>query len=336
MKAIMMREPGGPEVLVEADLPMPEISTPTDVLVRLKAAGVNPVDTKIRARGPLLPGHLTAVLGCDGAGVVEAVGEEVTRFKPGDAVWFCHGGLGGPHGNYAEYIVVDEAVAQPKPKSLDFVHAAAAPLVLITAWEALYDRAGLNHGHRGDGRTVLIHAGAGGVGHVAIQLARLAGARVATTVSDAHKAEYVHGLGAECAINYREEDLVAAVSKWTEGRGVNVVFDTVGPEVFRRSIPTLAVYGDLVTILDPGPQDLAEARVRNLRISLTLMLTPQLRNLPEALAYQGSILRRCGDLLDQGKLSVYVAETFPLAEAAAAHRRLAAGGMQGKLVLTMG
>jgi NADPH2:quinone reductase len=178
MKAILMREPGGPEVLTETELPTPVVEQPTDLLVRLAAAGVNPIDTKIRARGPLLPDRLTAVPGCDGAGVVEAVGDGVRRFKPGDAVWFCHGGLGGPNGNYAEYIVVDEAVAQPKPRSLDFVHAAAAPLVLITAWEALYDRARLHEGQR-----VLIHAGAGGVGHVAIQLARLAGARVAATVS---------------------------------------------------------------------------------------------------------------------------------------------------------
>jgi NADPH2:quinone reductase len=331
MKAILMREPGGPEVLTETELPTPVVEQPTDLLVRLAAAGVNPIDTKIRARGPLLPDRLTAVPGCDGAGVVEAVGDGVRRFKPGDAVWFCHGGLGGPNGNYAEYIVVDEAVAQPKPRSLDFVHAAAAPLVLITAWEALYDRARLHEGQR-----VLIHAGAGGVGHVAIQLARLAGARVAATVSSREKADYVHALGAECAINYHNEDLVGAIADWTAGQGVDVAFDTVGPEVFKQSIPAMAVYGDLVTILDPGALDLKEARNRNLRISLELMLTPQLRNMQEAMAYQGSILRRCGDLFDQGKLQVYVGETFPLAQAAEAHRRIEAGGTKGKLVLTIG
>ena len=331
MKAILMREPGGPEVLTETDLPTPVVEQPTDLLVRLVAAGVNPIDTKIRSRGPLLPDTLTAVPGCDGAGVVEVVGDGVSRFKPGDAVWFCHGGLGGPNGNYAEYIVVDEAVAQPKPQALDFVHAAAAPLVLITAWEALYHRARLH-----EGQTVLIHAGAGGVGHVAIQLARLAGARVAATVSSPEKADYVHALGAECAINYHNEDLVGAIADWTAGRGVDVAFDTVGPEVFRQTIPAMAVYGDLVTILDPGPVDLKEARNRNLRISLELMLTPQLRKLQEALADQGSILRSCADLFDQGKLQIDVSETFPLARAADAHRRIEAGGAKGKLVLTIG
>jgi NADPH2:quinone reductase len=331
MKAIQMREPGGPDVLSLVDLPAPEIRSPTELLVRLEAAGVNPVDTKIRARGTLVPETLTAVLGCDGAGVVEAVGDAVSRFAPGDTVWFCHGGLGGPHGNYAEYIVVDEGVAQPRPRSLDPIHAAAAPLVLITAWEALYDRARLH-----EGQTVLIHGGAGGVGHVAIQLARLAGARIATTVSDRDKAEFVHQLGAECAINYIEESLLEALSDWNGGRGVDVAFDTVGPEVLRQTIPAMAVYGDLVTILDPGPNlDLKEARNRNLRIALELMLTPQLRHLPDALAYQGSILHRCGDLFDDGRLRVHVVETFPLARAADAHRRLEQGGAKGKLVLTM-
>ncbi|MCG6940442.1 MAG: zinc-dependent alcohol dehydrogenase family protein [Thiohalocapsa sp.] len=330
MKAMLMRQPGGPEVLTETDLPVPELRGPTDLLVRLRAAGVNPVDTKIRGKGPLLPEVLTAVLGCDGAGVVEAVGDAVTRFKPGDAVWYCHGGLGGPHGNYAEYAVVDEAIAQPKPVALGFVQAAAAPLVLITAWEALHDRA-----HIQADQTVLIHAGAGGVGHVAIQLARIAGARVATTVSSEAKGDFARALGAEFVINYRNEDVAGAIADWTRGRGVDICFDTVGPEVFVRSIETVAVYGDLVTILDPGTVNLKEARTRNLRISLELMLTPQLRNLPDGLAHQGEILRRCGELCDAGDLRVEVADTYPLERAADAHRRLEAGGMQGKLVLTM-
>lgn len=330
MKAIVMRQPGGPEVLAETELPVPELQSPNDLLVRLHAAGINPVDTKVRAKGPMLPETLTAVLGCDGAGTVEAVGDAVTRFKPGDAVWYCHGGLGGPHGNYAEYAVVDESIAQPKPKSLTFVEAAAAPLVLITAWEALHDRARIE-----PEQTVLIHGGAGGVGHVAIQLARLAGARVATTVSGPEKAEFVHGLGAEYAIDYQQEDLAGAIADWTGGRGVDVCFDTVGPEIFARSIEVMAVYGDLVTILDPGAVSLKEARNRNLRISLELMLTPQLKHMPEALAHQGEILRRCGELFDAGELRIAVADTYPLAAAGDAHRRLEAGGMQGKLVLTM-
>lgn len=332
MKVIEMREVGGPAVLQLAERPRPELSGPADILVRLKAAGVNPVDTKIRKRGPLIPDGLPAVLGCDGAGVIEAVGAEVTRFKPGDEVWFCHGGLGGPVGNYAELIVLDHQLAQPKPLTIDFVQAGSAPLVLLTAWEALHDRARLS-----PGQTVLIHAGAGGVGHVAIQLARAAGARVCTTVSGPEKADFAHALGAEYCINYREEDLVESVMDWTEGRGVDVALDTVGPEVFRRTIPAMAHYGDLVTILDPGTDlDLKEARNRNLRISLELMLTPMLFNLQRARSHQGEILRRCAKMIDRGDVKIHVSQTFPLAEVQEAHKRIEEGHVTGKLALTMG
>lgn len=330
MKVIEIRETGGPEVLQLAEYPNPTLG-PEEVLVRLKAAGVNPVDTKIRRRGPLIPNGLPAVLGCDGAGVIEAVGSAVTRFRPGDEVWFCDGGLGGPAGNYAEYRVLHQDIPQPKPRALGMIEAAAAPLVLLTAWESLHDRARIQPEQR-----VLIHAGAGGVGHVAIQLARLAGARVCTTVSGPEKAAFAHALGAEFCINYREEDLVEAVMDWTGGEGVDIALDTVGPEVFRRTIPAVAHYGDLITILDPGPQlDLAEARMRNLRIGLELMLTPMLRNLPKARAHQGEILNRCAELIDRGELRIHVSQTFPLAEAAAAHRLIEEGHVTGKLVLTL-
>lgn len=331
MNVIEIQETGGPEVLRLVERPLPELTGPDDIRVRLCAAGVNPIDTKIRQRGPMLPEGLPAVLGCDGAGVVEAVGEDVTRFKPGDEVWFCHGGLGGAAGNYAEYRVIDQQFVQARPRAVGMVEAAAAPLVLLTAWEALHDRARLAEGQR-----VLIHAGAGGVGHVAIQLARLAGARVCTTVSGPEKAALAHELGAEFCINYHDEDLVEAVMDWTEGQGVDIALDTVGPEVFRRTIPAMAHYGDLVTILDPGPElDLKEARLRNLRLSLELMLTPMLYDLPRARLHQGQILRRCGDLIDRGDLRVHVSQTFALTEAAEAHRLLEQGHVTGKLVLNL-
>ena len=331
MKAVQMTATGSPDVLELVDIPEPEILQPHQIKVRLRAAGVNPIDTKLRARGLLFPDALPAVLGCDGAGEVAAVGEQVTRFHVGDGVWFCNGGLGSEQGNYAEFTLVDEAVAQPMPGNADYVTAAAAPLVLITAWEALFDRA-----HLGKDQTVLIHAGAGGVGHVAIQLAVLAGARVCATVGDEDKAAFARELGAEYVIDYRNEDLVEAVMAWTQGVGVGLALDTVGPAVFRQTIPAVTHYGDLVTLLDPGPDiDWKEARTRNLRIGFELMLTPMLRNLPAAREHQGEILRRCGDWMDDGKLRVHVSRTFPLAQAAAAHRLIEEGHVQGKLVLAV-
>ena len=329
MQAVVMTAAGGPEVLASRDIPEPQITRATEIKVRLRAAGLNPVDTKLRSRGVFFDNALPAVLGCDGAGEVVAVGEQAKRFMLGDRVWFCHGGLGSEQGNYAEYTVLDEAHAEFMPVSVDFSQAAAAPLVLITAWEALFDRGRLE-----EGQSVLIHAGAGGVGHVAIQLAKIRGARVITTVSSPEKAEFVRSLGADAVIDYGRQDVLAAVNDWTSGRGVDLALDTVGPAVLAASIPAVAHYGTLVTLLEPGPTfDWKEARNRNLSVAFTLMLTPMLRDLPAARAHHNEILRVCGAWMDEGRLRVEVAKTFPLNQAAEAHRLLGAGHMLGKLVL---
>ncbi|MCG9884147.1 MAG: zinc-dependent alcohol dehydrogenase family protein [Cyanobacteria bacterium] len=329
MKAIAMTEPGSPAVLVPQEMPTPDLVTDTDVRVRLVAAGINPIDTKLRSRGTFYPDLAPHVLGCDGAGIVEAVGSAVTAFSPGDAVYFCYGGLGGPTGNYAEAIVVPEACLAPKPQSLSFAEAAAAPLVLITAWEALFDRGRLAAGQR-----TLIHAGAGGVGHVAIQLAKLGGAEVCTTVSTPEKADFVRRLGADYAILYRQESFVEAALIWTAGLGVDLAFDTVGGDLFAATFPAIKVYGDLVTILEPPPDTVwAIARQRNLRISLELMLTPLLQPLAAAIAAQAKILQQCSQWIDAGRLHIHLERTFPLEEAAAAHALLGTGSMRGKLAL---
>lgn len=329
MKAVLMTNTGTPEVLEYQDTAEPEITSPTQIKVRVKAAGVNPIDTKLRSRGLFFNSTPPAILGCDGAGEVVAIGESVSRFQTGDEVWFCHGGLGREPGNYAEFTILEESHAEFKPGSVDFVHAAAAPLVLITAWEALFDRGKLQ-----PGQTVLIHAGAGGVGHVAIQLAKIKGARVITTVSSEEKAEFVRSLGADEVVNYKQQDLQEAIDDWTGGHGVDLVFDTVGPEVFRKSIPLVAYYGTLVTILDPADALLtSEARNRNLTIAFTLMLTPDLFDLHEAKAHQIGILRMCKEWMNEGKLKIEVSKTFQLQEAAESHRMIEKGHTIGKLVL---
>ena len=328
MKAVLMTAPGNPKVLQLRDIanPLPPINT--ELLVRLKAAGVNPIDTKLRDRGTFYPDKMPAILGCDGAGVVEAVGTAVKRFRVGDEVYFCNGGIGGHQGNYAEFTTVDERFVTAKPKSVSFVEAAAAPLVLITAWEALYERGRLEPGEK-----VLIHAGAGGVGHVAIQLAKLKGADVCTTISSKEKADFVKNLGADYVINYKENDFASSVLDWTNG-GVDLAFDTVGGETFEKTFAAIRIYGDIVTILQPSAEtNWKVARQRNLRIGLELMLTPMLQGMVEAQAHHGEILAECGKWMDEGKLKVCVNRTFGLEEVAKAHELLEAGSMIGKVVV---
>jgi NADPH2:quinone reductase len=329
MKAIVMTRPGAAaEVLELRDLPEPALAAPTQLKVRLRAAGVNPIDTKVRRRGLFYDDALPAVLGCDGAGEVVETGAEVSRFRVGDRVWFCNGGLGAEQGNYAEYTVLDQRWAAPMPASLDFETAAAGPLVLITAWGALYDRGRLQ-----PGQTVLVHAAAGGVGHVAVQLAKLRGARVIATVGSPEKAALARRWGADETIDYRTQDFVAEVNALTQGRGADLALDTVGPEVFRRSIECTAYFGDLVTLLDTGDTSLAEARMRNLRIGFELMLAPMLRKLDAARDHHLEILRACGEWIDAGKIELHVGGIHPLTQAAQAHEIIEAGHATGKRVL---
>ncbi len=207
MKAILMTAAGGPEVLALRDVEIPELPSPHHLRVKLAAAGVNPLDAKLRTRPFLYPDKLPAILGCDGAGIVEKAGSAVTRFREGDAVYFNNGGLGGNQGDepgcYAEYTTVHEDYCASPPANISLQHSAALPLVLITAWEALVERANLQAG-----QTILIHGGAGGVGHIALQLARHLGARVAVTVGDDRKKGLVQGLEADRIIRYREKDFV--------------------------------------------------------------------------------------------------------------------------------
>ena len=334
MRAVLMRGTGIPDILTVEEVDRPQISESNQLLIRVMAAGINPVDTKVRSNGLFFPDGLPAILGCDGAGIVEAVGSEVTRFQPGDQVYYCYGGLGNrvgdaSVGNYAEYAVVDEAYVGIKPDCLGFDEAAAAPLVLITAWEALFDRAGIHSGQK-----VFIHAGAGGVGHVAIQLAKIAGCEVATTVSSDEKAAFVKELGADRVINYKSEDVAEALLKWTDGAGVDVAFDTVGGAAFNQLVPAMAHYGDLVSILQvPADVDWKALRLKNVRISQELMLTPMIFNLREGAEHHADILEQCAQLFDEQKLSIFVSDVFPLEEAAKAHEMIEAGGTTGKIVL---
>jgi NADPH2:quinone reductase len=332
MKAILAIAPGNTDVLQLRDIPKPELPSPHHLRVKLAAAGVNPVDTKLRAKPAYYPDKLPAILGCDGAGVVEATGSAVTRFKVGDEVFFCNGGLGDEPGSYAEFSTLHADYCSKKPVNTGFAASAALPLVFITAWESLVERANLQAG-----QTILIHAAAGGVGHIAVQLARHLGSRIAVTVSDQHKADIARSLGAEKIINYKTQDFVQETLNWTGGRGADVVYDTVGGETFLRSLDAARVGGKVVSILSTA-MDMAQvqkARLRNLSLCYELMLSPQTMGLTEDRIRQRKILEQGAALMEAGKLKVQVSHQLPLEQVAEAHRLIEAGGMIGKVVLTI-
>jgi NADPH2:quinone reductase len=321
---------GGPEVLQVADVPEPELASEHDVLVDVRAAGINPVDYKLRAGGTIA-GSLPAVLGWDGAGTVESVGSAVSRVRPGDEVYFCDGGFGPTPGTYQERKVIDERLLALKPRRLSFAQAAAAPLVTITAWEALRERARVSAG-----QSVLVQAGAGGVGHMSVQIARLAGARVAATVSPGEKTELASSLGAELCIDYHREDVGERVRAWTGADGVDVVHDTVGGKTFTACFSLVRPYGDLVSNVESPWEDEAVTALhdRNLRVSFTWMPAPSVFEWPEHRERQRQILERAATHFDSGEMRVEVGATFVLELAADAHRALESGQVVGKAVLT--
>jgi NADPH2:quinone reductase len=331
VRAVLMTATGGPDVLTLAEVPEPQIAGPHDVRVRLRAAGINPVDAKLRASGTI-GGSLPAVLGWDGAGVVDSAGPAVTRVHPGDEVYFCGGGFGPTPGTYQEMKVVGERYLARKPERLSFVEAAAAPLVTITAWEAVRERARVS-----GGQFALVQAGAGGVGHMSVQIARLAGARVATTVTPGRKAELASSLGAELCIDYTREDVGAKLRAWTGADGADVVHDTVGGKTFTACFLLVRPYGDLVSNVESPWEDAAVSAMhdRNLRVSFTWMPAPSVFGWPEHRERQRAILEQAAAHFDAGDLRVEVGATFPLERAADAHRALEAGQVIGKAVLAM-
>lgn len=332
MKAILMTAAGSADVLQLREIADPELPSPHHLRVKLAAAGVNPLDTKLRAKPTYHPDRLPTILGCDGAGIVTETGSAVSRFKAGDAVYFNNGGIGDEPGCYAEYTTLHEEYCAAKPANLDLQDSAALPLVLLTAWEALVERANLQ-----PGQTILIHAGAGGVGHVAVQLAHHLGAHIAVTVSDTRKAGLVQGLYAEKIINYREQDFVQETLDWTGGRGADVVFDTVGGGTFLRSLNAARVGGKVVSLLATplAAADVQLARLRNLSLCYELMLTPQVMKQHDERIRQRKILEQGAKLVEEGQLGVLVSHRLPLEQAAEAHRLVERGGMIGKIILTM-
>ena len=322
MKAYVVESANGPFKGVEIDRPNPSAN---QVLVKILASGVNPLDTKIRAGEA---GHakqpLPAVLGLDMAGVVESVGSDVTTFHPGDEVFGMVGGVGGLQGTLAEFVAADVALLAHKPKLLNMQQAAVMPLVTITAWEGLVDKATIQ-----PGQTVLIHAGAGGVGYAAVQIALARGAKVYATVSQ-DKRELVEALGATAIDRYTSVN--DYLTECTGGEGFDVIYDTLGGAVLDASFAAVKRYtGHVVSCLGWGTHSLAPLSFRSASYSGVFTLFPLLTGLQRA--HQGAILAEVATLVEKKRLRPLLADVqFGENDIAAAHE-LVARGSNGKVVV---
>lgn len=328
MKAMVIEEFGGPEVFVEREVDTPE---PAEGQVRIKviASSVNPLETKIRSglvkTGPAMP----AILNGDVSGVVDKVGPGVIGFDVGDEVFGCAGGVKGWQGALADYMVADVRLLGKRTPamSLPLTECAALPLVFLTAWSALVDRAQIQSGEH-----VLIHAGTGGVGHVAIQIAKYLGARVATTVSTEEKAVQARGLGADDIIFYRDESVDDYKQRLTGGKGFSLVFDTVGGENLDRSIEATAVNGRVCSINTRSTHDLTQMHAKSLTLHVIFRSISLLHGV--GMNDQPRLLKALCDLLEQGKVRPLLdSQRFKFSQVGDAHRRLESGEAVGKILL---
>jgi len=324
MQALIVDAVDAPFRSTEIERPVPAAG---QVLVRIHASGINPLDTKIRAgRAEHARQPLPAVLGIDLAGVVEAVGAGVTRFAVGDAVYGMATGIGGAQGSLAQYAAVDARLLAPKPANLTMREAAALPLVTITAWEGLVDRAQLRAG-----QSVLVHGGAGGIGHVAVQLALARGARVFAT-GTAEQAGVIKASGAT-PIDYQRESVADYVATHTGGAGFDVVFDTVGGATLDASFQAARVYGGhVLSALGWGTHALAPLSFRAASYSGVFTLLPLLTG--QGRERHGEILAEAAALAEAGRLQPRLDERrFGLADIEAAHALVAQGHARGKVVV---
>lgn len=326
MKAILLKEHGSTSGFSTEEIPKPEVRLGC-VLVEVGASSVNPVDYKIRQGllpvGPELPG----ILHGDMAGTVVQVGEGVEGFAEGDEVYGCVGGFKGLPGVLSEYALADARLLSKKPSNLSMVEAATLPLVGITAWNALIDRAEVASGQK-----VLVHASCGGVGHIGLQLAKAFGAEVHATASDDRKIGLGFELGADRMINYKETDVDAYVKSETDGKGYDVVFDTVGGKCLDDSFQATRIGGTVVSIAARSTHDLTPVHVKSLSLHVVFMLLPILRG--EGRERHGEILGELTGLVEGGKVRPLVhEEVFDFQEAGRAHEALESGKVTGKVAL---
>jgi len=327
LKAQVIHSFGDPSVFQIEEVPVPTV-IPGHVLIEVKASSVNPIDTKIRSGFvPAVSPAFPAILHGDVAGVVVEVGEGVSEFKPGDEVYSCAGGFKGTGGALAEYMLADARLLAHKPKNLTMEEAAAIPLVAITAWEALFDRAKLSAGDE-----ILIHGATGGVGNIAIQLAKWAGAKVYTTASSPQKLQIAKELGADAAINYKQTSVEDYVNKYTNGKGFDYIFDTVGGDNLDRSFAAAALHGTVVAIAARSTHDLTPLHSKGLSFHVVFMLLHILNE--EHRKQNGDFLKKITEIIEEGRLRPLIDQKrFTFDEVAAAHQYLDSNQAIGKIVL---
>ncbi|MDP0491653.1 MAG: zinc-dependent alcohol dehydrogenase family protein [Verrucomicrobiota bacterium JB023] len=326
MKAMILNSYGEDARFEEAEVAKPEVKA-GHVLVKIAASSVNTVDTMIRTVGEELPlsPEPPAILGMDFAGTVETVGEGVTDYAVGDEVYGCAGGLADLPGTLTEYIVADARLMAKKPANLSLSEAAALPLVAITAYEGL-KRAGVSRGQK-----VLVHGGSGGVGHVALQLAKYWGAEVFATGGGERQLALIEELGAK-GINYKTEEVGDYVDAHTGGAGFDVIFDSVGGENLLKSFEVAALNGNVATTVSMCELDLTTAHFKGLSLHVVFMLTPMLNDFRRH-EHHG-ILADLATIVEAGGLKVVLDENrYALEEAGDAHARLESGKGMGKVVV---
>lgn len=329
MKAQIIKEFGDPAVFELVAIPKPALK-PGHVLVKVAATSVNQIDCKIR-RGavPAIAPDFPAILHGDVAGTIEEVAADVSSFKKGDEIYGCAGGLKSSGGALAEFMLVDAKLIANKPKSLTMLEAAALPLVSITAWEALFMKTKLT-----EKNTILIHGGVGGVGHIAVQLAKWRGANVTATVRKNDDIALAKSLGAQEVVNAEKDSVESYIERLTDNLGFDVVFDTVGGSNLDKSLLAAGLNASVVTTAARSTHDLTPMHNKALSLHVVFMLLPILKN-QNRQAY-AEILSRIAEIVDEGKLKPLIdPHTFTLETIADAHRLVESGKSRGKVVISI-
>lgn len=332
MKAIVIKCFGNPEDTFQAiELPIPSIND-DEVLIKVKATSVNPIDYKIRGGHlPHLVPSFPAILHGDVSGMVEKIGANVREFQVGDYIYGCIGGVMGINGALAEYTTSDYRLLSKIPDGMDFTEAAAIPLAGITAYEAIFQRAKIVPGQK-----VLIYGGVGGVGHLAVQFAKFLGAKVYATISNEQQDATAKKLGADYTIDYRKESVEGFVNKHTGGKGFDVVFDTIGNQHLNNSFKAVTRKGTIITTVSLDAIDISPIHEKALTFHTVYMIIPILYNDEAGKKEHGEILRHITELLEQGKIKPLIDPiSFTIQEIAKAHTYAEGRKGIGKIVIRL-